>query len=332
MSGVLLPGDCENIFSQVHDAARALGVDGVEAIIAAENHALTRFANNAIHQNVAERSGHVSVRAVIDGRTARAATNRLDEASIRDVVAEAVAITRAVERDPDLLPLAAPSAAPATARFFADTASAAPSDRAQVVAEAIAAVREAGQTAAGIYSTAESATALLNSSGVRAYHTETMAQFSITAMAPDSSGWAKASACDRRAIDPPALARTALDKAAKSSAPREVPPGRYTVILEPAAVLDVLGQLFPDFSATAIRDGRSCLKERMGKQVFGRNIHDPRRRLPPRPVRSAVRWRGCCPAASGARGKRRATRDCLQPAGGAPGRRTAYGPRFSAPQ
>jgi predicted Zn-dependent protease len=103
-----------------------------------------------------------------------------------------------------------------------------------------------------------------------------MARFSITAMAADSSGWAKASACDLAALNPLQLALTAARKAADSSAPRELPPGRYTVILEPAAVLDLTGQMFPDFSATAIRDGRSFLNDRIGKKIFGENItiHD----------------------------------------------------------
>ena len=103
-----------------------------------------------------------------------------------------------------------------------------------------------------------------------------MARFSITALAADSSGWAKASACDLAALNPLELALTAARKGAESSAPRELPPGRYTVILEPAAVLDLVGQMFPDFSATAIRDGRSFLKDRIGKKIFGDNItiHD----------------------------------------------------------
>jgi predicted Zn-dependent protease len=50
------------------------------------------------------------------------------------------------------------------------------------------------------------------------------------------------------------------------------PPGRYTVVLEPAAVLDLVGQMFGDFSATAIRDGRSFLNDRIGKKIFGENI------------------------------------------------------------
>jgi predicted Zn-dependent protease len=103
-----------------------------------------------------------------------------------------------------------------------------------------------------------------------------MARFSITAMAGDSSGWAKASSCDQRALQPLVLARSAARKCADSRGPEEAPAGRYTVVLEPAAVLDLAGQMFGDFSATAIRDGRSFLNDRIGKKVFGENItiHD----------------------------------------------------------
>ena len=266
----------DDLFQQVVDAARALGVSEIEAIVSEETQALTRFANNTIHQNVAERSSQLSVRPVIDGRTARATTNRLDREGIRDVVAEAVAITRLNERDPDLPPLAEPAEIDGGQRYFEATAQATPEDRAQAVAEAIRAVSGEGQTVAGIYSTDATRYSLYNSRGASASYRETMARFSITAMAGDSSGWAKASACDRRVLDPLALARSAARKGAASRNPRELPPGRYTVILEPAAVLDLAGQMFADFSGTAVRDGRSFLNDRIGQKLFGENItvHD----------------------------------------------------------
>ena len=263
---------CQEIFQQVADAARAQGVTEIEVILDAENQALTRFANNAIHQNVAERSAHLSVRPVIGGRTARASTNRFDGESIRGVVEQAIAIARLTAPDPDLPPLAGPADYPGVNRRFEATARATPEERALAVAEAIGVVEDAGQTAAGIYSTGESAYVLLNSRGVFAWHSETVARFSITAMTADSSGWAKAAACYHGDLDPPRLALEAARKASHSRAPRELPAGRYTVILEPAAVLDLAGQMFGDFSATAVRDGRSFLNDRIGKKLFGENI------------------------------------------------------------
>jgi predicted Zn-dependent protease len=274
----------EEVFGQVVDAARALGVTEIEAIIGSDYEALTRFANNGIHQNVAERTTQLSVRPLTDGRTARASTNRLDRDAIRRVVEQSVALARLMEPDADLLPLAEPAecaavsraVSPGLARHFEATAQATPEERARAVAAAIGVVESAGQTAAGIYSTGESVFALFNSRGVACRYSETLARFSITAMAGGSSGWAKASACNLADLSPLQLAQTAARKAAESGDPRELPPDRYTVILEPAAVLDLVGQMFGDFSATAIRDGRSFLNDRIGHQLFGENItiHD----------------------------------------------------------
>jgi predicted Zn-dependent protease len=267
-----MQSEFERIFGIALDAARAQGVSDLEVILSGEDAALTRFANNAIHQNVAERNTLISVRPVIDGRTARASTNRRDPDAIRAVVAEAIAITRLTEADPDLPPLASPEPVEPIDRHVDVTAHATPDERARAVANAIREVESTGQTAAGIYSTGEGFFGIRNSRGVSAWHSETMARFSITAMAADSSGWAKASACDHRTLDPAALARSAARKAAASARPRELPAGRYTVVLEPAAVLDLAGQMFADFSATAIKDGRSFLNDRIGQKIFGDNI------------------------------------------------------------
>jgi PmbA protein len=261
------------LFESVQQAARSLGVRDVEVLFAAHRGALTRFANNTIHQNVSEQGQWISVRTQIDKKTARATTNRFDADSIRSVVEQSIALTRSVAPDPELLPLAQPSTIPQIPRFDSATASASPMDRARAVAEAIGAVQEAGQTAAGIYSTGQSVEAIFNSAGVAALHSETMAQFSITAMAEDSSGWAKASAVACGEIDAMEMARSASTKARLSRDPREVEPGRYTVILEPAAVLDLVGQMFGDFSGTALEDQRSFLTDRLGKKLFGENIH-----------------------------------------------------------
>jgi PmbA protein len=264
--------EAEKIFDQVVDAARGLGVSEVEVVVGGAEQALTRFANNAIHQNVAEHTQELSVRTVIDGRTARSTTNRLDEHGIRNVVEQAVTITRLSEPDPELLNLLPQTRYEHRDRYFPATADVTPKERARYVGAAIGFVESVGQTASGIYSTELSTFSLFNSRGVSASYSETMARFSITAMGADSSGWAKASACNHFDLNPLELASVAAEKAAHSSAPRVLPAGRYTVILEPAAVLDLVGQMFADFSATAIRDGRSFLNDRIGKKVFGDNV------------------------------------------------------------
>jgi predicted Zn-dependent protease len=114
--------------------------------------------------------------------------------------------------------------------------------------------------------------AILNSRGLFRYYFDTLTTFSITAMAGDSSGWAKGTSAAHDEIQPRALAERAARKAKLSGNPREVDAGEYTVILEPAAVLDLVGQIFGDFSGTSLLDQRSFLNERMGERLFGENI------------------------------------------------------------
>src|SRR5579862_3170507 len=125
-SGARMPVETQAIFDQVAEAARRRGVTEIEGIIASGEQALTRFANNTIHQNVAERERNLSVRAVIDGRTARASTNRFDREGIESVVEQAIAITRLTEPDAELLPLAECREYEHPNRFFGATCAATP--------------------------------------------------------------------------------------------------------------------------------------------------------------------------------------------------------------
>src|SRR5580658_2758866 len=93
---VLTMDRCRELFGVVEQAAKSLGVNGVEALFGAHRDALTRFANNTIHQNVAEQAQWLSVRVVSDHRTARATTNRFDTDSIRRAVEESAALARSV--------------------------------------------------------------------------------------------------------------------------------------------------------------------------------------------------------------------------------------------
>jgi predicted Zn-dependent protease len=91
-------------------------------------------------------------------------------------------------------------------------------------------------------------------------------------LAGDSSGWQKANSPDVAHLDPLRLAETAAQKAVETAHPREFPAGKYTVILEPAAVLDIVGFMFWDYSGMAILDQRSFLTGRIGSRLFGDNI------------------------------------------------------------
>src|SRR4029077_14652638 len=109
--------------------------------------------------------------------------------------------------------------------------------------------------------------------GLSNWHTQTLAEVSITMLAADSSGWQKANSPDVTNLDALRLAETAAKNALDSAHPAEIQAGKYTVILEPAAVLDIVGFMFWDYSGVAILDQRSFLNDRIGTKLFGENIN-----------------------------------------------------------
>lgn len=247
----------------------------LEVIFSSTKHSLTRFANNTIHQNVAEINAVASIRVAFDGKSARATTNRFDEESLKRAVVSAENTAKVQEPDADRLPMAKADEGKLTSppqRWFEPTAVITPADRAQAVAKIVEVAKRNKLVTAGIYSSTQAAEAVVNSNGLNVFHRQTAAEVSITMLADDSSGWQKANFPDVSKLDPLRLAEIAAKKARDSREPKELPPGKYTVILEPAAVLDLVGFMFWDFGGMAILDQRSFLNNRIGTKLFGENI------------------------------------------------------------
>jgi predicted Zn-dependent protease len=281
---MLTRGQAADIFSRIRKHATA---DEVECFFYGGHSALTRFANNTIHQNVAEENYGVSVRTVFGGRTARATTNKFDEDSLREVVCASENLAKVQDPDLDILPMPDAREASSTAdsdknlgpapstpsRHFEQSAKLSPAQRAEAVGRIVAIAQRHKLTAAGIFSSAESVEGIFNSRGLSTWHTQTSVEISVTMLAADSSGWQKANSPNVDNLDAERLAHIAAEKAIKSAGPREIPPGKYTVILEPAAVLDTVGFAFFDFGGLAILDQRSFLNNRIGTRLFGENIN-----------------------------------------------------------
>jgi PmbA protein len=269
-----------DIFDRIKKLSSA---DEVEVLFSGANFSLTRFANNTIHQNVQDENHVVSVRTVFSGRTARATTNKFDGESLRRVVASSEALAKVQHPDPDLLPMPDSSEAEASAidssettqlpsRHFAHTAAITPQLRAAGVKKIVDVAKKHKLTTAGIFSSSESVEGIFNSRGLNRWHTQTLAEVSVTMLGTDSSGWQKANSPDVANLDPLHLAEIAAKKAIDSAKPAEIPAGKYTVILEPSAVLDIVGFMFWDYSGMAILDQRSFLTGRIGSKLFGDNI------------------------------------------------------------
>ena len=264
--------DLKKRIDSVLRLGKLAGADETEVQIEETMEALTRFANNAIHQNMTEHGITISIRTVVDGRTARATTNRLDEDSLRKAVNSSLELAHSQPKIPGLLPMPGKQKYRKVNRFSPDTAAVTPEDRARAVKKSCDLAIRNSQVAAGIFSSGQSQLALANSRGLFAAHRQTHAEFSITMTDEPAASWAKANSGSVKAFDPQQLAARASEKARMATDAQELAPGKYAVILEPAAVLDLVGFLFYDFAATALADQRSCLNNRLGKSLFGKNI------------------------------------------------------------
>ncbi len=283
---MLTKDQAAHIFDRIKKLSTA---DEVEVLFSGGKFALTRFANNTIHQNVAEENYVVSVRTAFGGKTARAFTNKFDEESLWQAVRSSESLAKVQHPDPELLPMpdAREESGDADAgltgdspvrirsvpsRYFESTAGITPEQRAEGVKKIVDVAEAHSLTTAGVFSSAESLEGIFNSRGLNNWHTQTSAEVSITMLGGDSSGWQKANSPDVGNLDAPVLAEIAAQKAVDSARPREIPAGKYTVILEPAAVLDIVGFMFWDFSGMSILDQRSFLTGRIGTKLFGDNI------------------------------------------------------------
>ncbi len=248
------------------------GATEAEALVMADDAALTRFANSQIHQNVAETNAVVNLRFVIGKRVGVASSGRTDDEGLRRLAERAAAIARVVEELEDWGGLPGPTEAEdVDAGYSAATADASPESRADGVRQVIAAADTAGVTAYGSFSTGTETVAIANSHGARQRGTRTVSQLLTVSMGPNGgTGYAESAAVDSTTIDAAAIGRESAEKARATANAVAVDAGDYPVVLEEYAVVDLLDMLgYLGFSAQAVQEDRSFVEpgKRIGSDI-----------------------------------------------------------------
>lgn len=263
---MLGPNKLSEIANQIFTFSKA---DQTEVILTTTDSALTRFANNYIHQNVAESNVNVRVRVVYGKRIGVASSNDLTPESLKRTVETARAIAQRQREDPEFQSLPAPQPIQHVEAYVDATANYTPEQRAQVVNVLCKKAKEKGVVAAGAFTTTSFEIAVANSLGVFAYHPATYADINTVMMTDTSSGYASFTHPDARQVNAEALANQAVDKALRGRNPTTLEPGEYTVLLEEAAVTDILDFLnYVAFSALAVQEDRSFMKGKIGQKVM----------------------------------------------------------------
>jgi predicted Zn-dependent protease len=250
----------------VLDRAMRVGATEAEVLVMVDDSALTRFANNEIHQNVAESSRTVNLRFVAGKRIAVMSSGRTDVEGIRSLVNRASAVVRTCEELEDWgglpRPADGPDRVPEITAWSDATAASTPEERAGAARAVIAAADEKGLNAYGSFSVQAEGVAVANSAGIRVSQSRTSSQLLTVHMSPDGgNGYAEAASMDASTIDAAAIGREAAEKARASDHAVSLEPGDYPVVLEEYAVTDITDYLgFLGFSATAIQEGRSFVE------------------------------------------------------------------------
>jgi len=235
-----------------------------------------RFARNAVSTAGLTDDTSLTVRVAFGKRQGTASINEFDDKSLERVVRRAEELARLAPENPEFMPAVSKAEFRASNTFVQKTADIDPEIRAQAAAYSIEACRKKGLVAAGFLLDTTSFETIANSNGVFGHQALTSLDFTCTIRTEDGrgSGWVKRSARDLARFDPREAADVAIEKALRSVDAKALEPGRYTVVLEPAATSDLLAFMFNGFDARRADEGRSFLSKAGGKNRLGDKLFD----------------------------------------------------------
>jgi predicted Zn-dependent protease len=254
-----------------------------------------RFARNSVTTAGASSGVTLAITASFGKRSGTVTTAQFDDASLTKAMRAAEEIARLSPENPEAMPVLGPQTYAPSAAWFDDVASATADWRAASAETAIGLSKKQEVVSAGFVETQATMQAIASSKGLFGYDRYTAADYNLTARTPDStgSGWASKSFNELRQVEPAKIASAAIDKAARTKSPVAIEPGKYTVVLEPAAVADLLGFMMFSADARQADEGRSYYSKKGGGNRLGETILDAKMQVysdPAHPLAPTVRF------------------------------------------
>lgn len=261
----------ENIIAQNPGKELDVGISSTET-------GSTRFANNAITTNGVYNTLNLYVAVTKGKKRGIALINELNRDRINEAVARADALAAVAPENSELMPSLGPQTYPKIPPvYFLKSADFSPGERAEAIIAVIEKAKKQNFMAAGFYETGSYGSGSLNSKGLYYYLTASRAYYSNTFRGEGGSGWASADDENVEKVSTGELSDRALRKALDSRNAKPLAPGKYTVVLEPAAAADIVWFLLYNFAAREADEGRSVLslgegKNRLGEKLVASNI------------------------------------------------------------
>jgi len=236
-----------------------------------------RYARNSVSTSGETSSTQVVVASTFGKKQGITTINEYDDASLEKAVRRAETIAQLAPENPEHMPLLGPQTyQPAAKTFDAGTAAISTKLRADWVEKSLGIAQDSKVTAAGYIENSANFSALMNSKGLFAYSTGTNVNYSVTMRTGDGtgSGYASGGYNNVADMDVAAGSKVAAWKAAKSGGAKALEPGKYTVVLEPAAGIVLLENLYGGLDARSADEGRSFLSLPGGKTKLGEKLVD----------------------------------------------------------
>jgi len=236
-----------------------------------------RYARNTVSTSGHRSNQTMAVEASFGKKSGTATVDEFDDESLESVVKRAEELAKFAPENPEFMAPLGPQTYDESVNFVEATANITPEYRAEVAAKSINPASENDVTAAGFLNDSAGFSAMMNSNGLFAYNKSTDVNFTVTMRTNDGtgSGWVTRNYNDVNKFDPEEAAKVAIDKAVMSREARAIEPGKYTVILEPAASADLLRNMAGAFNARTADEGRSFMSKDDGTKL-GEKIVDER--------------------------------------------------------
>ncbi len=260
-------------------ALRRITADSAHVDVTSRLGANTRFAVNQTSSGGNVTDVLITLSAVVGSRGASVTLNQTDDRALNEAGEKLTTLVELAPENPESMGPVEPQTYLPVNAFFEQSANLSAAARVEAVGTVIAQARDTGQIAAGFLANDVTARAVANSAGLFAYHRSTVASLSTTIRTADGtgSGWAGTTHNDwDRMATPEALAARASEKAARSAGATPVEPGRFTVVLEPTAVANLLTRMPSALDARAADEGRSPFARAGGGTSVGQQITDSR--------------------------------------------------------
>ena len=272
---ILTKDQAQTLLKKVLSYSKA---DECEVNLNGPNNHNIRYARNAVSTSGAVSQTNLVVSSAFGKKLGVATINELDDASLEKVVRRAEELARLAPENPEFVSFLGPQKYPDSITYVPATAATTPKLRADAVAQSLQIAKEGKLVAAGFLEDNSGFAAMMNSKGLFAYNTSTNVNFSVTMRTEDGkgSGYATRGYNDITKLDTKAVTKIAADKGLKSAAAQAIEPGKYTVILEPAAAAVLIENIFFGLDARQADEGRSFLSKPGGKTSLGEKLVDER--------------------------------------------------------